>query len=343
MRGFANLIEPKRLVQAVVIVLIVAFASTTSTTVSLANVTDLNMCPNNMDSTTPSLSKYLKAARPVNPDFSDEEITREWERHYKDCTLILEGRITPNDVAIFKRSVERANGYGLLMLFLNSEGGDIASAIEIGRLVRQWPKSIVMVEKDAKCFSACVFVLVGGLHRDVHGSVGIHRPFSSTTNSNTYESSQKTFRTLEQSAKAFLKDMNVPTSLYDEMMSVPPQKLRLLTEQELVRFGIGQNDPAYQDNLDAEAARAYGLEKEAYLVRKERADRICGALYINTQKAGIEVTSDESSDIHRACKKAVLANETGRIMEEGKRTLDEALRGIEESKRSRKELEDRRR
>lgn len=341
MAVFTNTIKPTRLMHALAIVLTVAFAVTISATVASAVVTDINMCTK--DSTAPLLPDFLKAARPVNPAFSDEEITREWERLYKDCTLILEGRISPNDVAIFKRSVERADGYGLLMLFLNSEGGDIATAIEIGRLVRQWPSSLVMVEKGAKCFSACVFVLAGGLHRDVHGNVGIHRPFSSTTNSNTYESSQKTFRTLEQSAKAFLKDMNVPTSLYDEMMSVPPQKLQLLTEQELARFGIGQNDPAYQDNLDAEAARAYGLEKEAYLGRKERADRICGALYVNTQKAGIEVTSDESSDIHLACEKAVLANERGRIMEKGKRALDEALRGIEEPKRFRKELEDRRR
>jgi hypothetical protein len=292
----------------------IAFAVTISSTMASAAVTD---CTNVLNSTAPSLPDFLKAARPLNPGYSDEELKGAWVSTYKDCYISLKGRIGPDDVAIFKRLLARADGYGLLMLSLDSEGGDIATAIEIGRLVRRWPKSLVMVSGDYKCFSACVFVLAGGLHRQVDGRIGIHRPFISTTNSNTYESSQKTFRALEQSAKAFLKDMNIPTSLYDEMMSVPPQKLRLLTEQELARFGIGQNDPAYQDNLDAETARAFGLDKEAYLGRKERADRICGALYFDTKQAGTEVTLLESGDIQDVCKKAVLANKTGRLFESG--------------------------
>jgi hypothetical protein len=103
--------------------------------------------------------------------------------------------------------------------------------------------------------------------------------------------------------------MNVPTSLYDEMMSVPPQKLRLLTEQELARFGIGQSDPAYQDKRDAKSALTYGLDKEEYLARKERADRICNALNVNEQKAGVEATVTESANIVAACKEAVVRSE----------------------------------
>ncbi len=100
--------------------------------------------------------------------------------------------------------------------------------------------------------------------------------------------------------------MNVPVSLYDEMMSVPPQKFRILTKEELARFGIGQPDPAYQEVQDTAAARARGLGKEEYLRRKDRADRICNALDINEQKAGVKVTLWESSEIFIACREAVL-------------------------------------
>ncbi len=251
-----------------------------------------------------------------------------------NCSFFLEGRISPDDVSIFKRSLEKAGSNGSLLLFLNSEGGDLSTAIEIGKLVRRWPNSSVQVLQDSRCFSACVFVLAGGLHRQVDGQVGIHRPFNSTTDSNTYESTQKTFRMLEQSAKAFLKDMNVPTSLYDEMMSVPPQKLRLLTDAELARFGIGQSDPAWQDNQDAMAAQGYGYNKEEYLRRKERAHRICEALYVNKDKSGIELTVGEAGDIQDACKEAVLTNKTGRLLENGKVE-------VEESQRFTKQLEDR--
>ena len=137
--------------------------------------------------------------------------------------------------------------------------------------------------------------------------------------------------------------MNVPTSLYDEMMSVPPQKLRLLTEQELVRFGVGQSDPAYQDNRDAEGARAYGLDKEAYLRRKERADRICEALYVNTEEAGIKMTVDESIDVHHACKEAILANKLGRLHDEVDRSIAEVKRLSDELERlPEKDAKDRR-
>lgn len=319
MRGCATIVESTSQWRAIALVATVAFAVTISPAISSATVSTASICTN-MDSTAPSLSDFLKKSRPLNPSYSDEQITSVWTQTYRsNCSFFLEGRIGPDDVAIFKRSLEKVGNNGSLLLMLNSEGGDLTTAIEIGRLVRRWPNSSVLVTEDSKCFSACVFVLAGGLHRRVDGKVGIHRPFNATTNSNTFESSQKTFRTLEQSAKAFLKDMNVPTSLYDEMMSVPPQKLRLLTEQELVRFGIGQSDPAYQDNSDAEAARAYGLDKEAYLYRKERADRICEALSVNTEKAGIEMTSDESIDIQLACKNAVLANKSGRLSDEMKR------------------------
>lgn len=275
----------------------------------------------------------------VNPTISLATVTTASVCTYvsrPNCSFFLEGRISPDDVSIFKRSLEKAGNNGSLLLFLNSEGGDLSTAIEIGKLVRRWPNSSVQVLQDSKCFSACVFVLAGGLHRQVDGQVGIHRPFNSTTDSNTYESTEKAFRMLEQSAKAFLKDMNVPTSLYDEMMSVPPQKLRLLTDVELARFGIGQGDPAWQDNQDAVAARRYGYNKEECLHRKERAHRICEALYVNQDKSGIELTVGEAGDIQGACKEAVLANKTGRLFEETKL-------GVEESLRLKKQNDDRQR
>ena len=58
--------------------------------------------------------------------------------------------------------------------------------------------------------------------------------------------------------------------------------------------------------MDADAARTLGLDKEEYLRRKDRADRICNTLKFNEQKAGIEITSSEISEILIACEAAVL-------------------------------------
>src|SRR6266705_1172796 len=189
------------------------------------------------------------------------------------CTLMVEGRITSSDVPLVKQALEQTQGSGTLLFMLNSEGGDIAAAIEIGRLIRRWPDSVALVSLNSKCFSACVFVLAGGLHRTVHGKVGIHRPFGAGPKTATYESTQKELRALEQSAKRFLQDVNIPVSLFEEMMSVPPQKLRLLTEDELARYGVGQNDPVYEEVREGKAAQALGISKEEYLRRKNRSER----------------------------------------------------------------------
>jgi len=225
------------------------------------------------------------------------------------CTLMVDGRITVNDVPPVKQALEQTQGSGRLLLILDSEGGDIAAAIEIGRLVRRWSESVVLVSLNSKCYSACVFVLAGGLHRTVHGKIGIHRPFGSVPKTATYESTQKEFRALEQSAKKFLQEVNIPVALFDEMMSVPPQKLRILTEDELARYGVGQNDPIYDEVQDGKAAQVLGVSKEEYLRRKLRSERICNAISVNERKAGLSVSLSESAHIVAACKTAVLRAE----------------------------------
>lgn len=83
------MIEPTGPLRAAALVITVAFAVTISPTMASAAVTDvLNKCTN-VDSTAPSLPDFLKAARPLNPSYSDEQIKREWVRTYKDCTLHL--------------------------------------------------------------------------------------------------------------------------------------------------------------------------------------------------------------------------------------------------------------
>lgn len=223
------------------------------TSASAAKLLDSDHCIDRMPD--PPLDEFIAVVGPLNPKASQEDLIEAWKDKFKTCHIMLTGKIQRGDVAPFRTALERTGRDGKIMLILDSEGGDLETAIEIGRLVRKWESSTIRVNLSQKCFSACVFVLAGGLERVVLGQIGIQRPFISTTKSNTYESTQKRFRALEQTAKAFLKEVNLPPSLYDEMMSISPEKSRLLTKQELVQWGIVQNDLVYQDNLDAETAR----------------------------------------------------------------------------------------
>ncbi len=100
-----NLLRTRIGAQTVFGAVAVALAVTISPTMASAAVNGDFNCTN-MASAVPSLPDYLKKARPLNPSYSDEQITSVWTRTYQsNCMFWLEGRIGPDDVAIFKRSL----------------------------------------------------------------------------------------------------------------------------------------------------------------------------------------------------------------------------------------------
>ena len=215
---------------------------------------------------------FLSPAQAETRSFCDKDITI--------CTAHLEGAISTADVSAFrdiatKVAAHSANSQRPLLVDLNSKGGDIRSAMEIGKILRQIPISVAIVSSDDVCESACVFVLAGASARSVRGKIGIHRPYSTTTAITQYQDRQREFTKLGREIKDFLDQMNIPASLYDEIMRIPPEKIKFLSKDELQRFGLAQNDPAFQDSIDSDNARSYGLSKTEYLTRKAQAYNIC--------------------------------------------------------------------
>ena len=157
---------------------------------------------------------------------------------------------------------------------LNSGGGDLDAAIGIGRLVRKMSAQVIVPLKG-KCYSACVFIAAGGVHRSLNEHIGIHRPYSTRTDNRDFSTVQAEFNRTAAIAKAYLQEMNVSTALYDAMVTVPPEKMRILSESELEEFGIGTTDPVQQEIDDAAAAQAYRLSKPEFLRRKAKAKTFC--------------------------------------------------------------------
>ncbi|MBI3041916.1 MAG: hypothetical protein HYY78_03720 [Betaproteobacteria bacterium] len=204
------------------------------------------------------------------------------------CDATLEGTISNSDVLAFreiaKKIASNQPSNPALIITLNSKGGDIKSAIEIGKIIRRLPKSAALVGRDDTCFSACVFVLAGAVLRSVSGKVGIHRPYTATNEQQNFQTRQQEFTVLSRTIRDFLESMNLPSSLYDEMMQIPPQATKVLSDAELGRFGLDRNDPVYQDLIDSDNARGYGLTKAEYLARKARAFSSCPSLNAPSSK-----------------------------------------------------------
>ena len=91
--------------------------------------------------------------------------------------ITIFGQIKQDDLKSFIAFSRFARQDGLYQVRLDSLGGDVDTALSIGRIVRA-DKAAVAVLGDGRCLSSCVFVLAGGAIRYVAGPVGIHRPFA---------------------------------------------------------------------------------------------------------------------------------------------------------------------
>ena len=187
---------------------------------------------------------------------------------------------------------------------INSRGGDWDAAMKIGRLLRK-NSAEISVDKNEYCLSACIMVLVGAPIRVLMPGaiVGIHRPYSTRTGNISMDEAQKRYRLLETSTRSYLQEMNMPNGMFDAMINVPSEKIRILSEKELAEYRLDSNDPAAQEVDDASWAAYYKLTKQEYLVRKSLVSKKCDPLLPSLNEFGR--SSLEKSKKFLSCKDAI--------------------------------------
>src|SRR6266581_1618379 len=196
----------------------------------------------------------LVASAETNADVSLERCFAE-----KRSCIIVKGEIKSTDVQEMSEALQairaiREDQTASIDVLLDSKGGNVVAAIEIGRLVRK-ARATAIVTAPSQCLSACVFVLAGAVARYPAGPVGIHRPYSTETSAQTFDQVQQQYSANERAAKQFLADMNLPPSLFEAMVRVPPEKVSVLSVEEVKTFGLLGLDPVEQEIRDAAEAR----------------------------------------------------------------------------------------
>lgn len=149
-----------------------------------------------------------------------------------------------------------------------SNGGDIDAAMELGRLLRRLGVFAV-IDKNDQCLSACVFAFMGGERRSVAGRLGIHRPFFPHTQD--LPDRQVRFRHMQKVLRDYVDEMDFPFSLYEAVMLVPPESVKILSAAELKGLFLDGISPSSEDLADAAAARHLNLTMAEYLARKASA------------------------------------------------------------------------
>jgi hypothetical protein len=207
---------------------------------------------------------------PIKVDYSTET-----------AKLRISGEITSMDVNQVKNIVQSKRAWGYFAINLDSSGGDIYAAMEIGRLIRK-ARAKCFIPQGAKCYSACVLVLAGAVNRFVGGEVGIHRPYSTYVGKRDYEGTQNEYRRTETAVRAYLREMNLPEQLFETMVLVPPEKIRILSYEEVEAFGLSGTDPVEQETEDAKDASNYGISKAELIRRKANLDMVCPKTFLKS-------------------------------------------------------------
>ena len=152
-------------------------------------------------------------------------------------------------------------------VWLASNGGDIDTGMDLGRLLRRLGVFTFIARND-QCLSACVFAFMGGERRGVAGRLGIHRPYFSYTQDSPDRSGK--FRHLQRVVKGYVEEMDFPASLYEAMMLVPPESMQIVAPADLKRFYLEGISPVSEDIADAASARRLNLPMLDYLQFKAR-------------------------------------------------------------------------
>lgn len=164
--------------------------------------------------------------------------------------LRYEGRIAADFAALVERITRVADAIGIRkrVLDLDSAGGQVEDAIRAGDFIAgsRWT---VWVREDSICHSACVFLLSAGDVRRIAGEVGIHRLIRMSSTATTRAELNAELRVVYGRVRDYLERNGSSVDVADLMMAVPNRSLRMLSDEELVRFGLdGVN--AAQDDLD---------------------------------------------------------------------------------------------
>lgn len=190
----------------------------------------------------------------------------------EEVRVVVSGNITREDKAGADVMAEMlAAGRQKLSgntVWFASNGGDIDAAMELGRLLRRLGVFAV-VDKNDQCLSACVFAFMGGERRSVAGRLGIHRPFFPHTQD--LPDRQVRFRHMQKILRDYVDEMDFPFSLYEAVMLVPPESVKILSAAELKGLFLEGISPSSEDLADAAAARHLNLTMAEYLARKASA------------------------------------------------------------------------
>ena len=184
--------------------------------------------------------------------------------------VALQGDISGDDVAAFKRLVDSKQIKLPLLLLEDSNGGDANAAMDLGRIVRANHFTVWAMDR---CLSACALVYIAGVERQNFGVIGLHRPYLAGVPTPTALVGAATQKMLAN-IKAYTTEMNITDEFDNIMVNTAPESMRTYFKGEVETL-VPARDPLYDELLTAYGARVYGVSTEVYRQRDTKARSTC--------------------------------------------------------------------
>jgi len=200
-------------------------------------------------STTPSHADVKLEGKSGPPPNGDARLPSE-------VRLTIYGRISKADADYF---TQHAAEYETddLSVNLDSLGGDVDAAMQIGRLIRRFDAS-ASVKQGAKCYSSCTLIYIAGVSRHNYGTIGLHRPYFASA-PQSRQSVEREAPLMLQKLRAYVQEMGTTDNFYQEMVNTGPSAIRLYAGDNIKSI-VPTLDPTHDEIETAYLARRFGTD-----------------------------------------------------------------------------------
>jgi hypothetical protein len=90
---------------------------------------------------------------------------------------------------------------------------------------------------------------------------------------------------------AYLQEMNIPIRLYEDSLFISPDRIKILTAEELQGYGLNENDPYADEASAVNQAKKLGISRKEYAAREARSRNECGLGLVSNETPADEVIS----------------------------------------------------
>jgi hypothetical protein len=145
--------------------------------------------------------------------------------------------IAPGDYETLLKGIQSNPGqFNRKIVLLDTIGGSAPEAMRMGRLLCETGFD-ALVPGTGICQGSCIYLLAAGHKKTVSGHVGLHRPPFSSGDS---AQAQAAHRHERYSPAAYFREMEVSGRLAEDMQRIAPQRMKLLSAQELASYGLNE-------------------------------------------------------------------------------------------------------